>query len=93
MLLVKKNLFIKITNTQPTFTCWKATIETPEQGANHAQSQQQSQWRRSGVFIINPKHITHPAPVSPSPTSNMQLPAAYLQLKPNIVKLLKYSKQ
>ena len=40
MLLVKINLAIKITNTQPAFTCPKSTIETPEQGANHAQSRQ-----------------------------------------------------
>ena len=38
MLLVKKNLVIKITNTQPAFTCSKSTTETPEQGAKHAQN-------------------------------------------------------
>ena len=36
MLLVKKNLVIRITNTQPAFTCPNLTTETPEQGANHA---------------------------------------------------------
>ena len=36
MSLVKRNLVIKITNTQPKFTCTKSTMETPEQGANHA---------------------------------------------------------
>ena len=40
MLLVKMNLVIKIANTQPPFTYPKLTTETPEQGANHAQSRQ-----------------------------------------------------
>ena len=40
MLLVKINLVIKFTNTQPAFTCPKLTTKTPEQGANHAQSRQ-----------------------------------------------------
>ena len=40
MSLVKRNLVIRITNTQPALTCPKSTAETPEQGANHAQSQQ-----------------------------------------------------
>ena len=40
MLLVKRNLVIKITNTQATFICPKSTTETPEQGANHVQSRQ-----------------------------------------------------
>ena len=35
MSLVKRNLAIKITNTQPAFICPKSTTETPEQGANH----------------------------------------------------------
>ena len=39
------------------------------------------QWHRSGVFIANPKHTPHTAPVSPLSTPNMQLPAGYLQLK------------
>ena len=40
MSLVKRNLVIKITNTQPVFTCQKSSTETPEQGANHAHSRQ-----------------------------------------------------
>ena len=36
MSLVKRNIVIKITNTQPAFTCPKSTKETPEQGAKHA---------------------------------------------------------
>ena len=40
MLLVKRNLVIKITNTQPPFTCPKSTTETLEQGSSHDQSQQ-----------------------------------------------------
>ena len=36
MSLVKRNLVIEITNTQPAFTCPKYTKDTPEQGANHA---------------------------------------------------------
>ena len=40
MSLVKRNLVIKITNTQPAFTCPKSTTKRPEQGANHAQSEQ-----------------------------------------------------
>ena len=40
MALVKRNLVIKNTNTQPAFTCPKSTTETPERKANHAQSRQ-----------------------------------------------------
>ena len=40
MSLVKRNFVIKITNTQPAFTCPKPTTEAPEQGANHAHSRQ-----------------------------------------------------
>ena len=40
MLLVKKNLVIKITNNQPAFSCSKSTGETPEQGVKHPQNQQ-----------------------------------------------------
>ena len=40
MSLVKRNLVIKITNTQPPFTCPKSTTETPEQGANHTHNRQ-----------------------------------------------------
>ena len=40
MLLVKRNIVIKITNTQPVITCPKSTIETPEQGAATAHSRQ-----------------------------------------------------
>ena len=40
MSLVKRNLVIKITNTQPAFTCPELTTETPEQGSNPAQSRQ-----------------------------------------------------
>ena len=40
MSLNKRNLAIKITNTQPTFTCPKPTTKTPEQGSNHAKSRQ-----------------------------------------------------
>ena len=40
MSLVKRNLVIKIANSQPAFTCPNSTTETPEQGANHAQSRQ-----------------------------------------------------
>ena len=41
--------------TQPAITCSKLTIETVEQGVKYVQSQ----WRRSGVFIINFEHILH----------------------------------
>ena len=37
MSLVKRNLVLKIANTQPAFTCPNPTTETPEQGANNAQ--------------------------------------------------------
>ena len=40
MLLVKRNLLIKITNNQPAFACSKSTGETPEQGVKHSQNQQ-----------------------------------------------------
>ena len=36
--------------------CSKLTIETLEQGMKYLQS---SQWRRSGVFIVNFDHISH----------------------------------
>ena len=36
----KTNLIIKITNTQTGFTFPKSTTETPEHGANYAQSRQ-----------------------------------------------------
>ena len=38
MLLVKRNLAIKITNTQSAYTCSKSTTETPEQGLKHSQN-------------------------------------------------------
>ena len=37
MTLVRINLVIKITNTQPAFICPKSTTETSEQRTNHAQ--------------------------------------------------------
>ena len=77
MSLVKRNLVIKITNTQPAFNCPNSTTETPEQGANHAQSQ----WCCPGVFTANAEHTPHTAAASPSPIPNMQLLAGYLQLK------------
>ena len=40
MSLVKRNLVIEVTNTQPAFTCPKPTTEAPEQGANYSQSRQ-----------------------------------------------------
>ena len=40
MSLVKRNLVIKITDRQAAFSCPKSTTETPEQGANHTNSQQ-----------------------------------------------------
>ena len=81
MSLVKRNLVIKITNTQHLLaqrntrtrrqSCPKSSKKTPAR----------RQWRRSSVFIANPEHIPHLAPVSPSPIPNMQLPARYLQLE------------
>ena len=38
MSLVKRNLVIKITKTQPEFTCPESTTETPEQDTNHTHS-------------------------------------------------------
>ena len=40
MLLGKRDLAIKITNTQPAFTSPKSTTETAEEGPSHAESQQ-----------------------------------------------------
>ena len=40
MSLVTRNFVIKITSTQPSFTCPKSATETQEQDANHAQSRQ-----------------------------------------------------
>ena len=79
MFLLKRNLFIKITNTPPAFTY-------PKQQRKHQNKapliptikiSARRQWRLSGVFNASPKHTQHPAPVSPSPTPTMQLPAAY----------------
>ena len=54
MLLVKRNCVIKITNTKPAFICPKSTTETPEQGANHAQSRQQRhQHDANGVALLS----------------------------------------
>ena len=41
--------------SQLTFTCLKLTTETLEKGVKYVQSQ----WRRSGVFIVNAEHISH----------------------------------
>ena len=38
MLVVKKNLVIKITNTQTTFTYPNSGRQTPEQDINHAKA-------------------------------------------------------
>ena len=80
MSLVKRNLVIKITNTQPAFTCLKSTTETPEQGTNHAYRQlYRHQHDANGVALAsslptqNTPHNT--APVHPLP------------VKTNIVKL------
>ena len=40
---------------QPTFTCAKLTIETPEQGVEYVYCNS----RRSGGFIVNFEHISH----------------------------------
>ena len=40
MLLVKRNLVIKITNTQPALAGPKLTTETPDQGTNHTHRRQ-----------------------------------------------------
>ena len=40
MSLTKRNLVIKITNSQPSFTFPKSTTKIPEQAANHAHSRQ-----------------------------------------------------
>ena len=54
MSLVKRNLVIKITNTQPAFTCPKSTTETPAQGANHAQSHKKRyQHDANGFFLVS----------------------------------------
>ena len=42
--------------SQPAFTCSKLTIETLELGVKYFQS---LQWRRSSIFIVNFKHISH----------------------------------
>ena len=49
--------------TQPVFTCWKLTIETPEQGVKYVQS---SQYRH-----FNFEHISRLVLVFPLLTLNM----------------------
>ena len=71
MSLVKRNLVIKINNTQPAFACPKSATETPEQGANHTHSRQERH-QHNAIDV---------APVSPSPNPKMQLSTGYLQLK------------
>ena len=56
----RDNIFETI--TQRVFTCSKLIIETLEQGVK---------WRRSGVFIVNFKHISHLALVFLLLTLNM----------------------
>ena len=41
---------------QSAFTCSKLTTETLEQSVKYVQMRQ---WRRSGVFTVNFKHISH----------------------------------
>ena len=83
MTLVKRNLVIKITNTQPVFTCPKSVTETPEQGPNHGQPRPKPTIHIYTYIYItaNPEHILHTAPGPPSPTPKMWLPAGYFQLK------------
>ena len=40
---------------QPALAYSKLTTETQEQGVKYVQSQ----WRRSGIFIVNFEHISH----------------------------------
>ena len=54
----------KIVVTQQAITCSKLTIETLEQGCEICSKltiniTERCQWRRSGVFIVNFKHILH----------------------------------
>ena len=83
MLLVKRNLVIKITNTQLVFTCPKSTTETLEQVPTTPKANTYIYIHiRTYTYITgNPKHTPHIAPAPPLPTSNIQLPAGYLQLK------------
>ena len=86
MSLVKRNLVIKITNTQPAFTCPKSSTETPEQGTNHAHSLQlRHQQDANGVALVSslstPSTPHIPLQELPPPTPNMQSLAGYLQLK------------
>ena len=78
MLLVKRNLAIKITNTQPAFTCPKPTTKRQSYPKPTIKTPARRQWRRTGVFVTNSKHTPHTALVCPSPTTNTLLPAGYL---------------
>ena len=82
----KTNLIIKVTNTQTAFTFLKSKTETPERGANYAQSRQYSHQHDENCIVLvsllhNQERTSHSAPVFPLPTLNMQLPAGYLQLE------------
>ena len=57
--------------TQPSFNYLKLTVETLEQGVKY--------WRRSGVFVVNPKLILHLVLVCLLLTLNTRLPAGYMQ--------------
>ena len=73
MSLAKRNLVIKITNTQPAFTCPKSTTETVEQGANHTHSRQY-RYQHDATDL---------APVSSLPTpSTTQTPLRCLHCQP-----------
>ena len=54
-LILSQDSFQVLLIAQPAITCSKLTIETLEQGVKYVQSQ----WRRSGVFIVNLEHISH----------------------------------
>ena len=87
----KTNLIIKVTKetkvtTQTAFIFPKPKTETPEHGANYAQSRQKSHQHDANCIVLvslmhNRERTSHSAPVFPLPTLNMQLPAGYLPLE------------
>ena len=53
MSLIKRNLVIKITNTQPAFTCPKSTTETPETTPTADNKNKRQQHDATGVAPVS----------------------------------------
>ena len=94
MLLVKRNLVIKITNTQLVFTCPKSTTETLEQVPTTPKANTYIH-THTHIHIYNRQPQTHPTHCSSASIVNLQHPVAswVFTVKTNIEKLSKCHKQ